>query len=186
MHHVHRRGPGHRGHRRARLTRSVSMVSVRQDRSVVLVSLARASLARGHWRVACRRYLMLRSIGSDIPEDLRVTCERHVARLDSAAIRSMTESAQAWADMLRPHTATPTELSTHVLRLASPFRCSTFNLRFGGVRDTGACTAGMDCIPLMTLLIDPNNEARTDFTTCRAVRYRRRPVVCGRPAPRSA
>ncbi|CAD5371447.1 hypothetical protein RA210_U150090 [Rubrivivax sp. A210] len=66
----------------------------------LLASLA-ASLRRGHWRVACRRYLMLRASGTTISE-------RHGAEFDSLLDRCMAHErarmqrdAAAWAQMLQ-------------------------------------------------------------------------------------
>lgn len=47
----------------------------------VLLQMLVASLKKAHWKVACRRYLMLVSGGWQVPQPLLLACE---ARLPSA------------------------------------------------------------------------------------------------------
>lgn len=65
-------------------------------RSVLLRMLA-DSLRKGYWRVACRRYLMLRACGWPVPEDVRATCEANLLRCTPLERQRMRQDAQAWA-----------------------------------------------------------------------------------------
>jgi hypothetical protein len=67
-----------------------------QRREVLLV-LLRESLVRGHWRVALRRYLMLRGCGFDVPERERQRCETYLARCKSTELGRMQADARAWS-----------------------------------------------------------------------------------------
>ena len=69
---------------------------VSQRREVLLV-LLRESLVRGHWRVALRRYLMLRGCGFDVPERERQRCETYLARCKSTELGRMQADARAWS-----------------------------------------------------------------------------------------
>lgn len=65
-------------------------------RREVLLALLQESLMRGHWRVALRRYLMLRGCGFEIPEGERRRCEAYLARCKAAELRRMQADARAW------------------------------------------------------------------------------------------
>jgi hypothetical protein len=45
----------------------------------VLLDLLEQSLARGHWKLALRRYLMLLACGCEVPAAQREACERHLS-----------------------------------------------------------------------------------------------------------
>lgn len=64
-----------------------------------LLALLQHSRARNHWRVAVRRYLMLRECGYDIPPDITAYCEPLVGRMACAELLRAREAARLWADM---------------------------------------------------------------------------------------
>ena len=65
--------------------------------SATLNALVRASLQAGHWRVACRRYLMLVVSGGLVDTELRRQCEPLLDRLSSAELERMQAAAVSWA-----------------------------------------------------------------------------------------
>ncbi|HEX7891802.1 MAG TPA: hypothetical protein VF522_20800 [Ramlibacter sp.] len=67
-----------------------------------LLALLDESLARGHWRVACRRYLMLEACRTDMPRSVRLQCERLLLRCSDRELRRMQVDASRWARMSAP------------------------------------------------------------------------------------
>ena len=65
--------------------------------SATLSALVRFSLQAGHWRLACRRYLMLVVSGSLVDTELRGRCEPPLHRLSSAELERMEVAAVSWA-----------------------------------------------------------------------------------------
>jgi hypothetical protein len=55
-----------------------------------------ASLDRGYWRVAFRRFLMLTCRGYDIPAPTRARCEELSARLKPRELEKMLAAAANW------------------------------------------------------------------------------------------
>jgi hypothetical protein len=64
------------------------------------VRLLRASLEAGHWRVALRRYLMLKGAAAEIPEDLAAECERVRTRCEPHILQRMLDDVHAWAQLV--------------------------------------------------------------------------------------
>ena len=62
-----------------------------------LLRLTLRSLHAGHWRVACRRFLMLRASGQVVPADLQATCEALLARCSERERRAMDGDAERWS-----------------------------------------------------------------------------------------
>jgi hypothetical protein len=56
-----------------------------------------ASLARGHWRVAVRRYAMLTASGQPISRDLRARCVKLAGRMTSRELAQVFADARNWA-----------------------------------------------------------------------------------------
>ena len=56
-----------------------------------------ASLARGHWRVAVRRYAMLAASGQPISRDLRERCTKLAGRMTSRELAQVFADARNWA-----------------------------------------------------------------------------------------
>lgn len=75
--------------------------------SATLNALVRASLQAGHWRVACRRYLMLVVSGGLVDTQLRGQCESLLDRLSSAELERMEAAAVDWARFVAVAPAAP-------------------------------------------------------------------------------
>lgn len=67
-----------------------------------LLALLDESLSRAHWRVACRRYLMLEARRTDMPRSVRLQCERLLLRCSDRDLRRMQVDASRWARMCAP------------------------------------------------------------------------------------
>jgi len=67
------------------------------SRDEVLLHLLDQSLARGHWKLALRRYLMLLACGCEVPAAQREACERHLHRCEPRGLRKMEEDVRAWS-----------------------------------------------------------------------------------------
>lgn len=67
-----------------------------RSRHDVLLALLDDSLARGHWRVALRRFVMLLACGYEVPAHQRALCELHRERCRERELRKMEADAQAW------------------------------------------------------------------------------------------
>lgn len=94
-----------------------------------LKRLLRDSLRKGHWRVACRRYLMLGAAGSAVSPELRSECERLLMGLSPGQLQAMRASAAQWAEMTdsqarQGNFADTLRPSAHSLKNASPFRAA--------------------------------------------------------------
>lgn len=59
------------------------------------------ALQRGHWRVACRRYLMLRASGACLPEPYQAVAAQLLERCGVAERQRMERNAADWAQMVR-------------------------------------------------------------------------------------
>jgi hypothetical protein len=81
--------------------RSAAVAPVRaaarpRGRREVLLQLLDESLARGHWKLAVRRFLMLLACDCDVPAEQRSRCEFHLARCREGELRKMEADVQAW------------------------------------------------------------------------------------------
>lgn len=65
-----------------------------------LSRLLAQSLAQGHWRVACRRYLMLQACADAVSLEWRSRCERLLQRCSDRDLQRMQADAARWAAML--------------------------------------------------------------------------------------
>lgn len=63
----------------------------------VLLQMLVASLNKGHWKVACRRYLKLVAGGWPVPQPLRLACEARLRCCADTEREKMLHDAQAWA-----------------------------------------------------------------------------------------
>lgn len=54
-------------------------------------------LESGHWRVACRSYLMLLACDYRVPDDLGSCCERLLQRCSARELARMRTDAASWA-----------------------------------------------------------------------------------------
>jgi hypothetical protein len=70
------------------------------DQRVVLLRLLEESLARGHSRVAIRRYFMLLIRRLEIPEPVHATCEGLIAKRGAREIVKIEAAVTEWASML--------------------------------------------------------------------------------------
>jgi aspartate 1-decarboxylase len=76
-----------------------------ETRAVILDELA-TSLERGHWRVALRRFLMLRARDFDIPDSYKTRCEALMSACPARDLRRIQDQVQSWVDMLTPSLST--------------------------------------------------------------------------------
>jgi len=58
------------------------------------------SLARGHYRVALRRYFMLLARELRVPEEIRPQMEQAAQRCKPEELQRMADSGRAWAAMV--------------------------------------------------------------------------------------
>lgn len=63
------------------------------ERRRALLALLQDSLEKRHWKVALRRFLMLRSFELPIPEDLTTVCELFMSRCPERELARMHQSA---------------------------------------------------------------------------------------------
>jgi hypothetical protein len=68
-------------------------------RRAELLALLQGSRARNHWRVALRRYLMLRECGYDVPADIAAYCEPLVCRMADSELGRAREAVRMWVAM---------------------------------------------------------------------------------------
>ena len=66
-----------------------------------LLRLLAETLEAGHWRVACRRYLMLRAGNHRVPEDVGRRCEHLLQRCSARELGRMRADAARWAAAVR-------------------------------------------------------------------------------------
>ena len=66
-----------------------------------LLRLLADKLEAGHWRVACRRYLMLRAGNHRVPEDVGRRCEHLLQRCSARELGRMRADAARWAAAVR-------------------------------------------------------------------------------------
>lgn len=78
------------------MTEAACAGSGRHTQAVLLQMLV-TSLDRGHWKVACRRYLMLVAGGWPVPRPLRLACQARLRRCAEAEREKMLRDAQTWA-----------------------------------------------------------------------------------------
>lgn len=81
-----------------------------------LVGLLRASMQRGHWRVACRRYLMLCESGAPVPPECQRLCESLLQRCSPGQLLRMQTDARSWAATVLQLDARP------AIRVAAPMK----------------------------------------------------------------
>lgn len=74
--------------------------SHRQEQHEALLDLLEHSLARGHRRLAIRRYLMLCWQGHPVPPRLRAECNRLVAASPTREFGRLAREVRAWQTML--------------------------------------------------------------------------------------
>ncbi len=74
--------------------------SHRQEQREALLALLEHSLARGHRRLAIRRYLMLCWQGHPVPSRLRAECNRLVIGSTSQEFVRLAHEVRAWQAML--------------------------------------------------------------------------------------
>lgn len=72
----------------------------RREQERYLLSGMAQSLARGHYKIALRRYFMLVARDLHVPDDLLAPIERAAARCTPREIQKMVDSASAWAAMV--------------------------------------------------------------------------------------
>ena len=77
-------------------------MKVHRETSEVIVDQLATSLERGHWRIALRRFLMLRASDFDIPDQYKARCEALMAACPTRDIRRIQDQVQSWVDMLAP------------------------------------------------------------------------------------
>jgi hypothetical protein len=63
------------------------------ERRHTLLALLQDSLEKGHWKVALRRFLMLRSFELAVPVELEKVCERFMERCPDRELARMHQSA---------------------------------------------------------------------------------------------
>ena len=83
--------------RRATIRPPLARTRIERSRHEVLLDLLEESLARGHWKLAVRRYLMLLACGCEVPEAPRAACERHLRRCEPRGLRKMEDDVRAWS-----------------------------------------------------------------------------------------
>jgi len=83
--------------RRATSRPPVARQRIERSRHEVLLDLLEQSLARGHWKLAVRRYLMLLACGGEVPAAQRAACERHLRRCEPRGLRKMEDDVRAWS-----------------------------------------------------------------------------------------
>lgn len=72
----------------------------RREQERYLLSGARQSFARGHYRIALRRYFMLVARDLHVPDELHTEVERAAARCTPSELQKMVDAASAWAAMV--------------------------------------------------------------------------------------
>ena len=71
-----------------------------RDGDAILLRMLDRSLRSGHWRVACRRYLMLVAREHAVPGAWREQCEALLARCAPSQLECMRADASRWAAMV--------------------------------------------------------------------------------------
>lgn len=64
-----------------------------------LLRSVRERLAIGHWKVACRRYMMLVACHFAVPEPLTTRCEELLSRCSAKELQDMHEGAASWHEL---------------------------------------------------------------------------------------
>lgn len=72
------------------------------ERRHTLLALLQDSLKKGHWKVALRRFLMLRSFELAVPVELEKVCERFMERCPDRELARMHQSASDLVAMVGP------------------------------------------------------------------------------------
>lgn len=62
-----------------------------------LLRLLAEKLEAGHWRVACRRYLMLLACDQRVPDEIGRRCEQLLQRCSARELTRMRADAASWA-----------------------------------------------------------------------------------------
>jgi len=81
-------------------TRPAAAVASAESRRCLLRLLA-DKLEAGHWRVACRRYLMLLACNHRVPDDVGSRCECLLQRCSARELTRMRADAARWAASVR-------------------------------------------------------------------------------------
>lgn len=71
------------------------------DARQCLLRLLADKLEAGHWRVACRRYLMLLACNHRVPDDVGSRCECLLQRCSARELTRMRADAARWAASVR-------------------------------------------------------------------------------------
>lgn len=66
-----------------------------------LLRLLAEKLEAGHWRVACRRYLMLLACEQRVPDEVGRRCEHLLQRCSARELARMRADAASWAAAVR-------------------------------------------------------------------------------------
>lgn len=91
-----------------------------RDTGDVLRQLLARHLERGEWRMAIRRFLMLRSLGCQLPRAQRERCENHLRHCPPRDLRRMEAAVRDWVALTAGTQAdaepSPREKATSVSR----------------------------------------------------------------------
>ena len=79
----------------------VALAAASAESERCLLRLLAEKLEAGHWRVACRRYLMLRAGNHRVPEDVGRRCEHLLQRCSARELGRMRADAARWAAAVR-------------------------------------------------------------------------------------
>lgn len=69
---------------------------LREEQRCALLALLEHSLRRGHWRLAVRRYLMLRAQSHEVPPDCCERCERLIAAASRRELGRIRQQVHEW------------------------------------------------------------------------------------------
>ena len=72
-----------------------------------LLRLLADKLEAGHWRVACRRYLMLLACNHSVPAEVGSRCEHLLQRCSARELARMRADAARWAASVRMPAGAP-------------------------------------------------------------------------------
>lgn len=78
-------------------SREPKVLQKRRSDNRGLVAMLEESLARGHWRVALRRYAMLNASGQPVPVGLRARCKPLAALMTRRELAQVIADALEWA-----------------------------------------------------------------------------------------
>lgn len=72
----------------------------REEQRRALLALLDHSLKRGHWRLAVRRYLMLRAQSHEVPPPHAESCERLIASASRRELGRIRQQVHDWVCLL--------------------------------------------------------------------------------------